>query len=83
MRLGMNGGPARSPGNCFFRVSRRGWPGPINSMSILRWRPCKQGMSLIELLCVIGIISILAALYLGGIAKAFLHVKKVLGGLGH
>jgi hypothetical protein len=30
-------------------------------------------------LCVIVIISILAALYFGVIARAFLHVKKVLG----
>ena len=35
--------------------------------------------SLIELLFVIAIISILAALYFGVIARAFLHVKKVLG----
>ena len=38
------------------------------------------GWSLTELLCVILIISILAALYLGVIAKAFVHVKKFLGG---
>ena len=38
---------------------------------------------MIELLCVIGIISLLAALYLGAIAKAFIHVKKMLGGIGH
>jgi len=37
------------------------------------------GMTLIELLCVIAIISILAAMYLGAIAKAYIHVKKVLG----
>ena len=36
-------------------------------------------MSLMELLCVIGIIGILAALYLGSISKAFVHVKKTLG----
>lgn len=35
-------------------------------------------MSLIELLCVIAIIGILLALYLGPIAKAFVHVKKFL-----
>lgn len=37
------------------------------------------GMTLMELLCVIAIISILAAMYLGAIAKAVIHVKKVLG----
>jgi len=33
-----------------------------------------------ELLCAMAIISILAALYLGAIAKAFIHVKKFLDG---
>jgi len=42
-------------------------------------KPRNLGLSLIELLCVISIISILAAVYLGVIAKAFMHVKKVLG----
>jgi prepilin-type N-terminal cleavage/methylation domain-containing protein len=37
-------------------------------------------MSLTELLCVIVIISILASLYLGAIARAFLKVKKFLEG---
>jgi prepilin-type N-terminal cleavage/methylation domain-containing protein len=37
-------------------------------------------MSLLELLCVFAIISILAAMYLGVIAKAVVHVKKVLQG---
>lgn len=32
-----------------------------------------------EILCVIAIIAILAALYLGPIAKAFGHVKKMFG----
>ena len=36
------------------------------------------GWSLMELLCVIAIIAILAALYLGAIAKAFVHVRKFL-----
>ncbi|HKW28810.1 MAG TPA: prepilin-type N-terminal cleavage/methylation domain-containing protein [Verrucomicrobiae bacterium] len=39
------------------------------------------GWSLTELLCVMAIISILAALYLGVIAKAFIHVKKFLEGM--
>jgi prepilin-type N-terminal cleavage/methylation domain-containing protein len=38
-----------------------------------------RGFSLTELLCVIAIISILAAMYMGAIAKVFIHVKKVLG----
>lgn len=33
---------------------------------------------MVELLCVIGIIGILLALYLGPISKAFVHVKKFL-----
>jgi len=39
-------------------------------------------MTMMELLCVIAIISILAALYLGVIAKAFVHAKKFLDFLG-
>jgi prepilin-type N-terminal cleavage/methylation domain-containing protein len=38
----------------------------------------KDGLSMIELLCVIAIIAILLALYLGPISKAFVHVKKFL-----
>jgi prepilin-type N-terminal cleavage/methylation domain-containing protein len=37
-----------------------------------------NGSNLLELLCVIAIISVLVAIYLGAIAKAFLHVKKSL-----
>ena len=40
----------------------------------------KSGMSLMELLCVIAIIGILAALYLGAIARAFRHILKFLNG---
>ncbi len=36
-------------------------------------------MTLLELICVIAIIAILAAFYLGAISKAFIHVKKFLG----
>lgn len=39
----------------------------------------KRGATLMELMCVIAIIAILAALYLGVISKTFIHVKKVLG----
>jgi prepilin-type N-terminal cleavage/methylation domain-containing protein len=38
----------------------------------------KSGMSLTELLCVIAIIAILAALYLSTISRAFMHVKHFL-----
>jgi prepilin-type N-terminal cleavage/methylation domain-containing protein len=44
----------------------------------IRWRR-GSGMTLIELLCVMGIIAILAAIYIGVIARAFIHVKKTLG----
>jgi prepilin-type N-terminal cleavage/methylation domain-containing protein len=40
------------------------------------------GMTVMELLCVIAIVSILAAIYLFTIAKAFVHVKKFLDFLG-
>jgi prepilin-type N-terminal cleavage/methylation domain-containing protein len=37
-----------------------------------------SGFSLIEMLCVIVIISIVAAMYFGAIAKAILHGQKFL-----
>jgi len=40
----------------------------------------KSAMSLTELLCVIAIIAILASLYLGAIARAFVRIKKFLDG---
>ena len=39
-------------------------------------RHSNSGYSLMELLCVMGIIGILAGLYLGAIGKAFVHVTK-------
>jgi prepilin-type N-terminal cleavage/methylation domain-containing protein len=41
----------------------------------------RAGVSLIELLCVIAIISILAALYLPAIAKAYHRIRVFLGGM--
>ena len=38
-----------------------------------------RGVTMIELMCVILIISILAAFYLPVISKAFVHVKHFLG----
>jgi prepilin-type N-terminal cleavage/methylation domain-containing protein len=40
----------------------------------------KTGMTLTELLCVVGIIAFLAALDLSTIAKVFMHIKKFLKG---
>ena len=39
----------------------------------------RTGWSMTELLRVMAIISVLAATYLGVIAKGFIHVKKFLG----
>jgi prepilin-type N-terminal cleavage/methylation domain-containing protein len=49
---------------------------PIDFMAI----KCHSnpGHTLLELMCVVAIIGILAGVYLGVIAKAFNHVKKVL-----
>ena len=38
----------------------------------------RLGVTLMEMLCCIAIISILAALYLGAIGKAYVHIKKFL-----
>lgn len=73
VRLQVTGGV--SPGS---RVSFHPHPG-LSIYMQLRRHHAKHGMSLIEILCVIGIIAILAAFYLGPIFKAFLHVKKVFG----
>jgi prepilin-type N-terminal cleavage/methylation domain-containing protein len=39
----------------------------------------KPGVTLIELLCVIAIIAILAALFMGPMLKALVYAKKVIG----
>ncbi len=39
-----------------------------------------KGLTLTELLCVIAILAILAALYLPAIARAYLRIKKLLTG---
>ena len=39
------------------------------------------GLTMIELLCVIAIILILAALYLPAIAKAYTRIRTFLGGM--
>ena len=47
-------------------------------------RNTNLGFSLMELLCVVAIIGILAGMYLGAIAKAFVHTVKFLDHLtGH
>jgi prepilin-type N-terminal cleavage/methylation domain-containing protein len=43
-------------------------------------RQCNQGFSLTELMCVLAIVSILAALYLPAIARAFSRVRNFLKG---
>jgi prepilin-type N-terminal cleavage/methylation domain-containing protein len=43
----------------------------------------RAGFSLTELLCVIAIIAILSALYLGAIGRAFAHVVHFLKGTGN
>jgi prepilin-type N-terminal cleavage/methylation domain-containing protein len=40
----------------------------------------RSGVTLTELLCVLTIITILAALYLPAVAHAFVRVKRFLGG---
>jgi prepilin-type N-terminal cleavage/methylation domain-containing protein len=40
----------------------------------------RKGVTLVELICVLAIISILCALYLPTIARAFSRVKKFLAG---
>ena len=49
--------------------------------SRMRKNPWKRikGLTLTELVCVMAIIAILASLYLGAIARAFVKVKKLLG----
>jgi len=41
----------------------------------------QRGRTLVELLCALAILGILAALYLGAVARAFVHIKKFVEGL--
>ena len=71
---------SQARGAARIRVSPAGLPG------LIRWfmdkRPKrKAGLSLIELLCVMAIIAILAALYLPAIAKAYHRIRTFLGGM--
>lgn len=49
-------------------------------MQFLKRKRKITGVSLTELLCVLAILSILAAMYLPAIARAFIRVKKFLTG---
>ena len=51
-------------------------PVGFEGRQLIKWH---QGMSLIELMCVIAIIAIIAAIYVGVIARAFVHAKKTIG----
>jgi prepilin-type N-terminal cleavage/methylation domain-containing protein len=57
-------------------------PAPVKSGAIMgRKQRIRAGFSMTELLCVIAIILILAALYLPALAKAFHRVRTFLGGM--
>ena len=56
----------------------------MNGLLLLRCgasRKRRAAMSLTEVMCVIVIIAILAALYLPAITRAYLRITKFLGGL--
>ena len=46
---------------------------------MFRRRNRRSGMTLMELMCCLAIISIIAAMYLGVIGKAYQMIKRVLG----
>ena len=55
----------------------------MNGLRSLRTETLRKhcaAMSLTELLCVLAIIAILAALYLPEVVRAFVRIKKFLGG---
>ena len=70
----MNSGPAR------IRVSTVGQPG-LTCWTMDRRQKRMAGLTLTELLCVMAIILILAALYLPAIAKAYNRIRTFLGGM--
>ena len=56
----------------------------MNGFSLIRHRGSGErrvGMTLTELLCMVAILSILAALYLTAICRAFVRIKQFLGNL--
>ena len=56
--------------------------GPVSPVSrTLKKRRAIMGMSLTELLCVVAILSILAALYFPAICRAYIRIKQLLGTL--
>lgn len=51
--------------------------GQIDCMRI-KWHG-RHGLTLMEILCVIAIIAVLAAMYFGAISRTFVHVEKLFG----
>jgi len=61
----------------------RSCPINMNGLWLLRIETLRKrcaAMSLTELLCVLSIMAILTALYLPAMARAYVRIKKILGG---